>query len=234
MSGSRIAAPALLAAGEPATVADAAAALRAGKVVAIPTDTVYGLAAALDRPDAIARLYALKSRPQDKAIPVLLADTAALEQVAATVPLSARALIDRFWPGGLTVVIPALAHLPKEVTSAAGDGMRTVAVRIPDHSVARAILAAAGGAVAVTSANRSGEPPAVDARAVLSLGNAAPDVVVDGGPAPLRAPSTVVLAVADEISVLREGAIPAAAITEALHVAAERTGEVGPRTPHAV
>lgn len=212
--------PLLLDADDPSAVARVAAALRSGQVAAIPTDTVYGLAAALDRPHAIARLYGLKSRPREKAIPVLLADAAELEKIAAAVPLGARALIDRFWPGALTVVVPALPALPDEVTSDAA-GVRTVAVRVPDHQVARDVLAAVGGALAVTSANRSGEPPALDAQAVLRLGDAAPDVVLDGGPAPLRHASTVVLAIGAEIVVLREDAIPASTIAKVAPVASE-------------
>lgn len=212
--------PLLLDADDPSAVARVAAALRSGQVAAIPTDTVYGLAAALDRPHAIARLFGLKSRPREKAIPVLLADAAELEKIAAAVPLGARALIDRFWPGALTVVVPALPALPDEVTSDAA-GVRTVAVRVPDHQVARDVLAAVGGALAVTSANRSGEPPALDAQAVLRLGDAAPDVVLDGGPAPLRHASTVVLAIGAEIVVLREDAIPASTIAKVAPVASE-------------
>lgn len=212
--------PRLLDADDPSAVARVAAALRSGHVAAIPTDTVYGLAAALDRPHAIARLYGLKSRPREKAIPVLLADAAELEKIAAAVPPGARALIDRFWPGALTVVVPALPALPDEVTSVAA-GVRTVAVRVPDHQVARDVLAAVGGALAVTSANRSGEPPALDAQAVLRLGDAAPDVVLDGGPAPLRHASTVVLAIGAEIVVLREDAIPASTIAKVAPVASE-------------
>lgn len=212
--------PLLLDADDPSAVARVAAALRSGQVAAIPTDTVYGLAAALDRPHAIARLYGLKSRPREKAIPVLLADAAELEKIAAAVPLGARALIDRFWPGALTVVVPALPALPDEVTSDAA-GVRTVAVRVPDHQVARDVLAAVGGALAVTSANRSGEPPALDAQAVLRLGDAAPDIVLDGGPAPLRHASTVVLAIGAEIVVLREDAIPASTIAKVAPVASE-------------
>ena len=234
MNASRVATPLLLSAEDHSTVATADAALRSGMVVAIPTDTVYGLAAAIDRSDAVARLYDLKSRPHEKAIPVLLADETALDQVAAKVPHHARVLMERFWPGALTVVVPARSSLPAEVTSVAADRTRTVAVRVPDHPVARGILAAAGGALAVTSANRSGEPPALDARAVLSLGDAAPNVVVDGGPAPLREPSTVVLAVAGEIRVVREGAISAAEIAQAVRHSGISGFSSGPNTPHAV
>jgi L-threonylcarbamoyladenylate synthase len=234
MNASRAAAPWLLAADDPSAVAAAASALRSGMVVAIPTDTVYGLAAAIDRPDAVDRLYKLKSRPHEKAIPVLLANEAALDQVAAEVPHHARVLMERFWPGALTIVIPARSSLPAKVTSVAADGTRTVAVRVPDHSGAREILAAAGGALAVTSANRSGEPPALDAPAVMSLGDAAPDLVIDGGPALLREASTVVLAVAGEIRVVREGAIPAAKIAQAVRHAGTSDLASGPNPPHAV
>jgi L-threonylcarbamoyladenylate synthase len=222
--------PTLITSDDPTCVAQVAAALRSGMVAAIPTDTVYGLAAALDRPDALARLFRLKRRPSEKAIPVLLADEKALEAVATRVSRNAQALMERFWPGAITVVVPALPTLPDEVTSTAEDGTRTVAVRIPDHPVARGILSAAGGALAVTSANRSGEPPALDAGAVWRLGDAAPDIIVDAGPASLREASTVVLVVGCDIRILRAGAISASAIAEAMP---HRTP--GPGTePHAV
>ncbi|MGH2615834.1 MAG: L-threonylcarbamoyladenylate synthase [Thermomicrobiales bacterium] len=188
-------------------MARATAALRAGFVVAIPTDTVYGLAAAIDQRAAIDRLYALKARPANKAIPVLLSSSKELRQVSLGLSQVAEALADRFWPGALTLVVAARSHLASGLTSVDADGTSTVAVRVPDHQLARAIIRAAGGALAVTSANRSGGAPALDVGDVLGLADAAPTVIVDGGPAPGTRPSTVVLALSSQVVILREGAI---------------------------
>jgi L-threonylcarbamoyladenylate synthase len=209
-------------AGAPDVVARAARALRAGGVVAMPTDTVYGLAAAIDRPAAIARLYALKDRPAEKAIPVLLDDVSRLEQVAPGLPSAAKVLADRFWPGALTLVVPALETLPAPIASSAEGGVRTVGVRVPDHALARAIIAAAGGAVAVTSANRSGAEPALNAPDAAALLTKDQDIVVDGGQATGGVASTVVLVSGTSTVILREGAISKAELE-----AARRSGELG-------
>jgi L-threonylcarbamoyladenylate synthase len=146
---------------EPGAIAKAASVLRQGGILAIPTDTVYGYAAAIDQERAIARLYALKGRPRLKAIPVLLSGPERIFLVARSLSQAERALAQRFWPGPLTIVLEALDLLPRSLTSAGANGSRTVAVRVPDHALARAIIDAAGGALAVTSANRSGHAPAV-------------------------------------------------------------------------
>jgi L-threonylcarbamoyladenylate synthase len=194
----------------------AARALRDGQVIAIPTDTVYGLAAAIDRPDAIERLYTIKGRPTEKAIPVLIADPADVSTLTPHLSATAVRLATAFWPGALTLVVLALPGLPSGVTTVTSGGIKTVAVRVPDNSVARAIIAAAGGALAVTSANRSGAAPAIEAREVRGLGLPQPLLVVDGGPAPGGMPSTIVAATAERAEILREGAIPASAISAAL------------------
>jgi len=203
----------------------AAGALSSGEVIAIPTDTVYGLAAAIDRPEAIERLYALKGRPAEKAIPVLIADPAHVSRLTPHMPAMAARLAQAFWPGALTLVLPAFANLPDRVTTLTTDGIRTVAVRVPDNPLARAIIATAGGALAVTSANRSGAPPAVEAIEVGELGLPLPLFVVDGGRAPGGTPSTIVLATAERPEILRDGAIPAAAITAVLADAGQATGD---------
>jgi L-threonylcarbamoyladenylate synthase len=194
----------------------AADALRAGEVVAIPTDTVYGLAAAIDRPDAIDRLYAIKGRPAEKAIPVLIADIEDVHRLTPDFSAKAAQLARSFWPGALTLVLPAQPDLPRGVTAVSGDGMQTVAVRVPDNALARGIIAAAGGALAVTSANRSGAAPAVEAREVHQLQLAQQLLIVDGGRAPGGVPSTIVAVTTEAVEVLREGAIPASAIAAAI------------------
>lgn len=202
-------------------IRQASEALRAGQVVVIPTDTVYGLAAAVDRPDALSRLYALKKRPSEKAIPVLLSDPSHVHQVSTGLSQLAKRLALCFWPGALTLVLPALSHLPSHITSTASDGPRTVAVRVPDHPLACAIIGATGGALAVTSANESGKPPALEAREAAALYASPPILVVDGGRVSAGIPSTVVLATGATPVILREGAISAATIAEALGTTTE-------------
>ena len=194
----------------------AAQALRAGDVVAIPTDTVYGFAAALDRPDAIDRLYATKGRPAEKAIPVLISDWEHVQRLTPRLSATAAHLARSFWPGALTLVLGARPDLPEGVTTVTSDGMQTVAVRVPDNGLARAIIAAAGGALAVTSANRSGAAPAVEAREVREVGLSEPLLVIDGGRAPGGVPSTIVMALSERPEILREGAIAVSAIAAAL------------------
>lgn len=196
---------------DPEAIAYAAKALREGAVIAMPTDTVYGLAAALDQPVALQRLYLLKDRPGEKTIPVLISDLHVLETLTHGLPLAGRHLVTRYWPGPLTVVCTALPDLPAEVTSTAR--MRTtVAVRLPDHDLARAIIRAAGGRLAVTSANTAGEPPAQSAEDCTNLAGGTPDLIVDGGPSRLGVPSTIVSFVDGISALLREGAIPGSEI----------------------
>ena len=177
--------------------------LRAGGLVAMPTDTVYGVGVALDAEDGLARLFAAKDRPLDRAIVLLVAD---LEQAASVGVLSpaARLLAERFWPGGLTLVLPQVpdAGLPEVLTA----GAATIGVRLPDHESPRA-LARALGPLPVTSANLSGQPDARDASEVLARLGSRLDLVLDGGPARGGVPSTVVDCSEDLPRVLRVGAI---------------------------
>jgi len=194
-----------------AAIEEAARQLLGGAVVAIPTDTVYGLAAAIDSPSALAAIFAIKGRERAQTLPVLVTDPAAaslllrptsLERGTASDRLLA--LADRFWPGGLTVALPARPDLPADVVAADG----TVGVRVPDHDVARALLRLAGGALAVTSANRSGQPPLIDAAAVQrELGEKGLLWVLDGGPSGLVIASTVIGQANGKLVIHREGAI---------------------------
>jgi L-threonylcarbamoyladenylate synthase len=203
----------------------AARALSSGEVIAIPTDTVYGLAAAIDRPDAIERLYALKGRPTEKAIPVLIADPAHVYRLTPRMSAMATRLAQAFWPGALTLVLPALPGLPDRVTTLTTDGARTVAVRVPDNPLTRAIIATAGGALAVTSANRSGAAPAVEANDVGEFGLPRPLFIVDGGRAAGGTPSTIVLATTERPEILRQGALSMDAITAVLADTGPRIGD---------
>ncbi len=195
--------------------AEAVELLRAGGIVAVPTDTVYGIAADMALPDAIERLFAAKGRPPEKAVAVLLADAAQAGELGVVSPAAA-ALATRFWPGGLTLVLPVRpeARLPRVLAG----GAPTIGVRVPDHPAPRA-LAAALGPLPTTSANRSGEPDARDAAEILERLGDSLALVLDGGPVRGGPASTVVDCTLEWPSVLREGAIPSADIAAALSAA---------------
>ncbi len=191
--------------------ADAVEQLRAGRIVAVPTDTVYGIAADMALPDAIVRLFAAKQRPPEKAVAVLLADLAQAEAIAWLRP-PARSLGERFWPGGMTLVLPLLAGvtLPAELA-----GAGTIGVRIPDHDAPRA-LARALGPLPTTSANLSGGADVRDAQEVAATLGEAIELVLDGGPIRGGPASTVVDCTSQRPRILREGAIPAWLVAETL------------------
>lgn len=199
-----------LAAAEPESLVRALAILRAGGLVAFPTDTVYGVGALAFDGRAVEAIYAAKDRPVEKAVPILIGDAEELEKVAASVPQMARVLAAHFWPGPLSLVVPRLKVLPSAVSAD-----HTVAVREPDHPVARALLHLAGP-MAVTSANVSGEPSPVSADEVYrQLGGRIP-LILDGGYTPGGIPSTVVDCTGQDPLILREGPITRAQLTEVL------------------
>ncbi|HET9613501.1 MAG TPA: L-threonylcarbamoyladenylate synthase [Candidatus Limnocylindrales bacterium] len=187
-------------------------ALRAGAIVAVPTDTVYGIAVALDAPGGIESLFAAKRRPPERGIALLLADAAQAATIAVW-PATAAALATAFWPGGLTRVVPQRADVawPPVLTG----GAPTIGLRVPDHDAPRA-LAAAVGPLPTTSANRSGEPEARDAAGIVQQLGDAVTLVVDGGPARGGPASTVVDCSVDPPRILRPGAIPEAEIERVL------------------
>lgn len=193
---------AYLQATEPEAIAETARLLRAGRLVVFPTDTVYGIAAAAFSEAAIAALYRAKERPQEKGIPLLLADAGTLEAVARAIPAVARDLTARFWPGPLTLILPGRPELPDNLSP-----NKNVAVRIPDSDVARAVIRAAGGAVAASSANRSGEAPATDGQMALGTFEGVVAAVLDGGPATHGEPSTIVDCTTDPPTIVRSGAL---------------------------
>ncbi len=195
-----------LAADHPDAQSRAAEVIRAGGLVILPTDTVYGVGCDLWQGDAVAALYAAKQRPPEKAIPILISDLAAMSQVAAEVPQPARRLAEAFWPGALTIAIPKRTDIPAIVSA-----YSTIGLRIPDHEAARAILRACGGALAVTSANRSGGPNSLTAEEATAALPAV-DLVMDGGTCPGGLPSTVVEFSGEGIQILRVGPISEAAI----------------------
>lgn len=174
-------------------------ALRAGRVVAIPTDTVYGLAVDPAAPGATARLFALKGRPADVPVAVLVSDAEQAARLADPVPASARDLMRDHWPGPLTLVLPRRTGVDLDL----GHPPTTVGIRCPDEPLVRRI-AAAVGPLATTSANRHGEPTPPTAAEVAALFGDGVAVVVDGGPRP-GAASTVVDCTGPEPVVLRQG-----------------------------
>jgi L-threonylcarbamoyladenylate synthase len=188
--------------------------LRAGGVVAIPTDTVYGLAVDSAVAGAIECLFEAKGRPRDRAVAVLLADTEQAETVA-IMPAAARALAAAFWPGGLTLVLEVRPDVA--VPDALTGGRPTIGIRVPDHPTPRA-LARELGPLATSSANRSGEREAATAAEIDVILGAAIDLILDGGPSRGGPPSTVVDMTVDPPRILREGAIDAGAIDRVLRV----------------
>jgi L-threonylcarbamoyladenylate synthase len=192
--------------------AEAIRVLRAGGIVALPTDTVYGIGVALDADRGIERLFEAKRRPPDRAIMLLLDSAEQARSIGRWSPAAA-ALADAFWPGGLTVVVEQLpdARLPPELTG----GTPTIGLRMPDHRCPRS-LAAAIGPLPVTSANLSGQPPARDADEIAEQLGDAVDCIVDGGPAHGGPASTVVDCTAEPVRILRAGAVPEDAIVARL------------------
>jgi len=175
--------------------------LKEGKLVAFPTDTVYGVGALAFDGKAVESIYAAKDRPVEKAIPVLIGDSEDLEMVGAEIPHSAHRLASRFWPGPLTILVPRRAELPESVSATS-----TVGVRVPDHEVARALLRAAGP-MAVTSANISGAQSPVTAEEVYQQLAGRIDLILDGGKTPGGVPSTLVDSTTSQLKVLRKGPI---------------------------
>ncbi len=189
----------------------AAQALREGHIVGFPTDTVYGVAVLAQDEDAVQMLFAAKGRDFRVALPVMVAAVELVEQVARPVPGFAR-LTAHFWPGPLTLVLPKQPTLPALVTA----GGETVGVRIPDHALALELLRLAATPLAVTSANRSGQPPARTAAEVLAQLDDRIHMLVDGGPAPGGSASTVLDLTTDPPRILRPGPISAETLAEAL------------------
>ena len=195
----------ILPAADPATLAEAVGLLQAGQIIVFPTDTVYGVGAHGLREAAVARLFDAKLRERDKAIPLLLSDASDVEWVGEDISPLARALMARYWPGGLTLVVRARPGLPLSLT-AGGD---TVAVRVPDHPTPRALARALGAPLAATSANVSGDPPATTAaQAATALADRVA-LVLDGGPSPVGVASSVIDCTVDPPRILRAGALAA-------------------------
>lgn len=194
----------LLEAYDPQAILETAAAISQGELVVFPTDTLYGVGTNAFDERAILRLYAAKERPLTKGIPVLLADLDDIECVTTSVPEIARKLISKYWPGPLTLVLPKHKGLPKSISE-----NENIAVRIPNCEVARAVIRAAGGAVATSSANRSGNQAPQTARQALAELGGKVKIVLDDGPTGRSIPSTIIDCTGDVMRILRQGPIKA-------------------------
>ena len=185
-----------------AAISAAARALRGGEVVVIPTDTVYGVAADAFDPAAVRKLLAAKGRGREMPPPVLVSAAATVDALASDIPDWARALFVEFWPGPMTVVLHQQSSLQWDL----GETRGTVAVRVPDHPLALEILGRTGP-LAVSSANKTGRPAALDADAAEEMLGADVEAIVDGGTAPGGEASTILDATAAEPRLLRLGAL---------------------------
>ncbi|MGC8780727.1 MAG: L-threonylcarbamoyladenylate synthase [Anaerolineae bacterium] len=204
---------------EPDVIARAAAIIRAGGLVAFPTETVYGLGADALNEAAVARIFAAKGRPVYDPLIVHIGSPAELPRVTRDVPETARHLAGRFWPGPLTLVLPRGNAVPMSVTA----GLETVAVRCPDHPVALALIATSGTPIAAPSANRFGRTSPTTARHVLDDLNGRIDLILDAGPTPIGVESTVLDLTGPTPTILRPGGVPREALEAELGPLAVRS-----------
>lgn len=216
---------------DPVSMAKAAELIKQGGLVAFPTETVYGLGAnGLDE-QAVASIYQAKGRPCDNPLILHIADRSEITRLVQKIPENARALMDRFWPGPLTVVLERTPVVPDKVTG----GLDTVAVRMPDSAVARALIRLAGVPVAAPSANTSGRPSPTTAQAVLADLTGKIDAVIDAGPANIGLESTVVDCTTPVPTLLRPGGVTAEMLVEVLGAVeidpALGGGESRPKSP---
>jgi L-threonylcarbamoyladenylate synthase len=184
-------------------VAMGIAILRQGGVVAFPTDTVYGLGVGVNIPQAVERVYQVKGRPANMALPLLLADISQINEVAESVPSIAWLLAENFLPGALTMVLLKSKSVPDTITA----GSETVAVRIPDHPVPVALIRGLGMPIVGTSANLSGRPSVLTAKDVYCQFGNKIDLIIDGGKCPGGRESTIIDVTGKVPVILRAGAI---------------------------
>lgn len=182
---------------------EAARWIQEGEVVAFPTETVYGLGADATHSEAVRKIYAAKGRPSDNPLIVHIAQLDQLQDVAYAVPDKARKLMEAFWPGPITFILPAKAGLAPEVTA----GLETVGVRMPDHPIARALIEAANTPIAAPSANRSGRPSPTTAQHVWEDLQGRIPLILDGGETGVGVESTVLDVTLDPPVILRPGGV---------------------------
>jgi L-threonylcarbamoyladenylate synthase len=205
----------------------AAEILRAGGLVAFPTETVYGLGADASNPAAVKKIFAAKGRPADHPVIVHIADMSELKHWAEEVPRAAWLLAEKFWPGPLTMVLKRSA----QVSDLISGGQNTVGLRVPGHPVARKLLKAFGGGIAAPSANKFGRlSPTTATHVREELGNAV-EIVLDGGPCDVGIESTIVDLTREPPAILRPGRVSAQQIADALLVPLGETPADRPRVP---
>lgn len=192
-------------------IAKTVAILNTGGIAAYPTETFYGLGARFDHAHALNRIYALKHRPQDKALPVIIANRHQLALLAETVPVTAEVLIERFWPGPLTLILPARSSLTEGIVYE-----QKIAVRIPGPSFALELVHAAGFPITSTSANPSGMPPARNIAMITGYFAHGIDLIVNGGETVSLTPSTIIDLCGEIPRIVREGAISPETILDTL------------------
>ncbi|MGE0703684.1 MAG: L-threonylcarbamoyladenylate synthase [Vicinamibacterales bacterium] len=181
----------------------AAEAIRRGEVVAIPTDTLYGIAANPFSAAAVRRVFLAKGRAEQQALPLIAADAEQVAQQIGLLPANAAVLARTFWPGPLTLIVPAPSGLVREVTAGTG----TIGVRVPDHAVARELCRVSATMLTATSANISGQPPTSDPDAVVQTLEGKVDLLLDAGRTAGGPPSTVIDVTGDEVRLVRAGAV---------------------------
>ena len=182
----------------------AVAVLNDGGIVAYPTETFYGLGVKFDKENSLKKLFELKKRQEEKPMPLIIGSRASLSMIAASVNEIAESLMDKFWPGPLTLILEAKKGLSPYLTADTG----RIAVRIPGESAALYLVREAGFPITATSANPSGMPPAEDAETVIKYFGEKMDMVIDGGRTAGGMPSTIADAAGESIKIVREGAIP--------------------------
>ncbi len=195
--------------------------LKAGGIVIYPTDTVYGLGCDAFNHEAVEKIYKVKRRPFSQPLPVLLADSAQIAMVVGSVPELAWFLIRRFWPGGLTLVLPKATSFPELVTA----GGKKVAIRIPNHAVPLKLISGLGRPIIGTSANVSNQHSPVTAEAAAQQLGGEVDLIIDAGRCPGGLESTVVDVTGEELVILRKGIIPEDKIKQACKEYAEEIGK---------
>jgi len=205
----------------------AAEILRAGGLVAFPTETVYGLGADASNPAAVRKIFAAKGRPADHPVIVHISDMSELKHWAAEVPRAAWLLAEKFWPGPLTMVLKRSPHVNDLISG----GQNSIGLRVPGHPVAQQLLKAFGGGIAAPSANKFGRLSPTTAEHVREeLGNAV-EMVLDGGPCDIGIESTIVDLTCDPPALLRPGRVSAQQITDALPVPLGESAADRPRVP---
>ena len=202
----------LLSASDPSTAQIAADIIRRGGLVAIPTETVYGLGADGLNEQAVVKIFEAKGRPQDNPLILHVAEPMEMEKFCHDIPEAAYDLAERFWPGPLTMVLPARDIVPRRTTA----GLDTVAVRCPDNTVTREIIRLSGVPIAAPSANISGKPSTTTAQHVLHDHDGKIDAIVDGGPCRVGVESTIVDLTEERPRLLRPGGITPEQLTAVL------------------